>query len=115
MNQLSEQERSIITRENIANVIRVMAGELPLDMDGNPVMDANIVDKYGQMFTVLVGDLGSSPQLEGRYYNIPAHMFTTDGTELSEFVKGYDESYQTITNGFNKAADERLEGVEVTG
>ena len=115
MNQLSESERSIITRENIANVIRVMAGELPLDENGNKVMDANIVDNYGAMYTELVGELGSSPQLEGRYFNIPAHLFTTDGTELSEFIKGYDEAYQTITNGFNKAADERLQGVEVTG
>ncbi len=115
MDKLSESEKSIITKENIANVIRVMAGELPLDENGNKVMDANIVDNYGQMFTVLVGDLGSSPQLEGRYYNVPAYMFTTDGSELSEFVKSYDESYQKITDGFNMAADERLEGKEVTG
>ncbi len=115
MNELSESEKSIITKENIANVIRVMAGELPLDENGNKVMDANIVDNYGQMFTVLVGDLGSSPQLAGRYYNVPAYMFTTDDSELSEFIKNYDESYQKITDGFNKAADERLEGKEVTG
>lgn len=113
--QLTEQEQAYVTPERIANVIRVMNGELPLDAQGNKVMDANIVDDYGQMFTYLVGDLGSSPALDGRYVNIPAYMFTMDGTELQDFVKSYDQVFDKMTAGFNHAADQRLAGEEVTG
>ena len=115
MNKLSDYERSFITVENISNVIRVMAGELPLDSNGNKIMDANVVDYYGQLFTYLVGDLGSSPQLEGIYYDVPAYMFTVDGTELQAFVKRYDEDFAKMTQGFNTAAYQRYNEENIDG
>lgn len=115
MGKLTDYERSFITVENVANVIRVMNGELPVDANGNVIMNANIVDDYGQTFTYLFGDLGSSPNLEGIYYNVPAYMFTTDGTELQAFIKRYDEDYQKMTEGFNVAACQRYNGENIDG
>lgn len=115
MNKLSDQEKSLITRENIANVIRVMAGELAVDENGNKYMDGNIVDNYGQMFTSLVGDIPSSPQLDGYRYNIPTYLFSTDGSKLSQFLMNYDASYQKITNGYNQASNQRILGEGVNG
>ena len=107
MNQLSDEECKSITVPNISNTIRVINGELPLDENGNETMDANVVDNYGQAFTYLVGDLGSSPQLEGIYYNVPAYLFLEDGTEVQAFVKRYDEDFAKMTEGFNLAAYQR--------
>ena len=115
MDQLSENEREFLNVETIANIIRVMNGELPIDENGNVIEDANVVDNYGQKYTVIVGDLGSSPKLEGRLYNIPSHMFTIDGSRMSEFLKPYDEAYQLMVDGNNQAIDQRLAGEEVTG
>lgn len=115
MDRLSDNEKSLITEENIINTIRVMNGKAPFDHEGNLTVNANTVADYGQMFTYLVGDLGSSPQLDGTYFNVPAAMFTVDNTDLQKFVMGYDNAYQKMTDGYNLAVQERLEGKEVTG
>ena len=98
--KLSATEQEQVNSFEIANVIRVMNGELPLDENGNKVMNANIVDEYAQKFTWLTGDLGSSPELNS-IYHIPAYLFTTDGSKLQEFVKSYDDEYEKITEGRN--------------
>ena len=113
--QLSAEEQAAITPQNIINVIRANGGRAPLDNEGNVTISANTADDVGQSFTYLAGDLGSSPQLQGIYHNVPAYMFFVDNSKEQEFVKSYDEAYQKITDGFNLAVQERLEGKEVTG
>ena len=97
---LSEEEQSLVSPAIIANVIRVMSGELPLDENGNKTMDANVIDNYGQKFVWLTGDIASSPELDS-VYHIPAYLFTTDNTKLSEFIKSYDDTYEMIAEGRN--------------
>ena len=101
MNDLSENEKSVVTVDNIANCIRVMNGELPLDENGNKVFNINVVDEYSQKYVNLLTNLPSSPEKDGWSYT-PAYLFTTDGTKLQEFVKSYDDLYEQVVDGLNK-------------
>ncbi|NLC48298.1 MAG: hypothetical protein GX758_02945 [Tenericutes bacterium] len=105
---LSTSEQKEASVENIANTIRVLNGELPLDVDGNAYFDANLVDEYGQLFVKVVCDLPSSPELD-RVYHVPSHLFAVDGSESSEFLKPYDEDYSNIAKGRNAGDNVKTE------
>ena len=99
-NGLTATEQTMITPEKIANIIRVANGELPLDADGNKYFDANLTDDYIQALTKITADLPSSPALDKIYF-VPTHLFAVDGSELSEFMKRYDEDYEKVAEARN--------------
>ena len=104
IDNLSKNERSIITKENIANVIRVLNGICPIDENGYRVIDANTALTYGQLFTELVSNIPSSDSLQestGKLSIVPAYLFAEDGSELQEFIESYDEIYARVANGRN--------------
>ena len=90
MDQLPENMKSLITVDNIANVIRVMNGELPLDENGNRTYGANTVDDYANLFVNLIADIPSAPAL-GDVHNVPAYVFAEDNSELSNYIYNYDD------------------------
>ncbi len=104
--QLSPSEQAAITPEKIANTIRVLNGELPLDADGNRYYDANLVDDFGQAFVYMVADLPSSPNID-KVYHVPSHLFAVDGSATSEFMKAYDQDYAAIAEGRNTRDGEK--------
>lgn len=105
---LSASEQKECSVEAIANTIRVLNGELPLDNEGNAYYDANLVDEYGQTFVKVVCDLPSSPELD-KVYHVPSHLFAIDGSESSEFLKPYDEDYSNIAEGRNAGDNVKTE------
>ena len=98
---LSQNSQDAVSVDLIANCIRVMNGELPLDENGNKVFNINVVDEYSQKYVNLLTNLPSSPEKDGWSYT-PAYLFTTDGTKLQEFVKSYDDLYEQVVDGLNK-------------
>lgn len=104
--QLPAGDQALVTPEKLANIIRVLNGELPLDADGNRYYDANLVDDFGQAYVKVVADLPSSPNLD-KIYHVPSHLFAVDGSELSEFMKPYDVDYATIAEGRNERDGEK--------
>ncbi len=101
INDLSENTQSGVSVELIANCIRVMNGELPLDENGNKVFDINIVDDYSGKYVNLLTNIPSSAEKDGWLYT-PAYLFTTDGTDLQKFIKSYDDLYAQVVDGLNK-------------
>ena len=105
MKYIDEGDRHLITVENIANTIRVMNGELPLDENGYPVMDGVTVDDYTAVLLAMTVNNGST--YGEPYYHFPAHLLTVDGSEASEFIKSYDESYDKLVYAMNAGDDEQ--------
>jgi len=105
MDQLPENMKSLITVDNIANVIRVMNGELPLDENGNRTYGANTVDDYANLFVNLIADIPSAPAL-GDVYNVPAYVFAEDNSELANYIYNYDVEYANIAKGRNEQSAE---------
>ena len=108
VNELTPEQQKNITPEKIANIIRVMNGELPLDEDGNRYYDVNVVDETVNSFVNITANLPSSSTLDsktneeiGQIKDIPMHMFAVDGSETSEFIKPYDEDFTNIIDGRN--------------
>lgn len=108
VNELTPEQQKNITPEKIANIIRVMNGELPLDEDGNRYYDVNVVDETINSFVNITANLPSSSTLDsktneeiGQIKDIPMHMFAVDGSETSEFIKPYDEDFTNIIDGRN--------------
>lgn len=108
VNELTPDQQKNITPEKIANIIRVMNGELPLDADGNRYYDVNVVDETVNSFVNITANLPSSSTLDsktneeiGQIKDIPMHMFAVDGSETSEFIKPYDEDFTNIIDGRN--------------
>lgn len=108
MDKLSPNERAVITKENIMNTIRTMNDNLPLDENGNRTKDGVTVDTYGQAFLEMAINNPSSRQLD-KYYHVPLHMFAVDNTELSDFIKAYDEIYDKMIHGLNVGDDEEVQ------
>ncbi len=102
---LSQNTQDAVSVDLIANCIRVMNGELPLDENGKKVFDINVVDDYAQKYVNLLTNLPSSPEKDGWSYT-PAYLFTTDGTKLQEFVKSYDDLYTQLVKGLNERSAE---------
>lgn len=105
MDQLPENMKSLITVDNIANVIRVMNGELPLDENGNRTYGANTVDDYANLFVNLTADIPSAPAL-GDVHNVPAYVFAEDNSELADYIYNYDVEYANIAKGRNEQSAE---------
>lgn len=106
--KLTPSEQEMITPEKIANIIRVVNGELPLDENGYKYYDANLTDDYIQALTKITADLPSSPALD-KIYHIPTHLFAVDGTKLSDFMKKYDEDYANIAEARNNRDGEKAQ------
>lgn len=104
--QLSESEKELCTPEKIANTIRVLNGELPLDAEGNKYYDVNLVDDFGQLYVKTVCNIPSSPELD-KIYHVPSHMFAVDGSQTSDFMKAYDEDYSKVAEGRNARDGEK--------
>lgn len=104
--QLPAGDQALVTPEKLANIIRVLNGELPLDSEGNKYFDANLVDDFGQAYVKIVCDLPSSPNLD-KIYHVPSHLFTIDGSDLSNFMKAYDTDYANIAEGRNNRDGEK--------
>ncbi len=106
LGQMTQGEQDYVTVDKIANVIRVMNGELPVDENGNKIFDINMVDDWGQVYTELIGNYASSPEFD-QVYHVPTYLFTLDNTELQDFVKRYDEDYAKIAEGRNERSAEK--------
>lgn len=122
VNKLTPDQQKDITPEKIANIIRVMNGQLPLDADGNRYYDVNTVDDIVNSFVNITANLPSSATLDdqnsevGQLKDIPMHMFAVDGSETSEFIKRYDEDFTKIIDGRNHRDGEKtVEGIKSFG
>ena len=103
-----DSDIKVVTVENIANAIRVLNGELPLDSEGNVEMNGNVAQTNEVNFDTLVANIPSQAN-NGVTYFVPAHLFAVDGSEESEFIKSYDVIYQKIANGLNINDDEEVQ------
>ena len=104
MDKISADEKSQITLDRIANTIRVMNAQLPLDDNGYKYYDPNVVDTYGQAFLDLVCNIPSSDVM-GTVEMVPAYLFAIDGSKLQDYIKTYDELYAKVAEGRNKRDD----------
>ena len=103
--KLDEGQKQLITVENIANMIRVMNAELPVDSEGYQFFDGVTVDDYTQ---VLVEAYVNAPSNEGlEYQHFPAYLLTVDGSEVSEFIKSYDVIYDKLAYSMTVHDDEQ--------
>ena len=100
VDKLSADERAHVTVERIANTIRVVNGNCPLDENGYKMLDANTTDTYSQAFVDLTANIPSSDVM-GTVEMVPTHLFAVDGSETQEFLKSYDELYARIAEGRN--------------
>ena len=101
--KLDEGQKQLITVDNIANMIRVMNAELPVDENGYQFFDGVTVDDYTQ---VLVEAYVNAPSNEGlEYKHFPAYLLTVDGSEVSEFIKSYDVIYDKLAYSMSNHDD----------
>lgn len=100
---LTAQQRQLITVENIADVIRVMNGELPLnrEFDGSTLNDVTIV------LCEAVINVGSN--VDDHYTYFPSYLLFVDGTPEQEFVKAYAPIYEKLVYALNNHDDEQVQ------
>ena len=107
MFNIDESDRHLITKENIANMIRIFNGELPLDENGYQTYDGTALNDSTLVFCALVVDGGSSDKKS--YVHFPAHLLAQDGSEESEFIKSYDVIYDDLCYALNIQDDVRIQ------
>ena len=100
IDKVSDSEREFVTVEKIANVIRVVNGRCPRDVNGYKFWDVNTIDTYCCAFISLYADTPSSDTM-GVVDFVPASLFAIDGSEVQEFLKSYDEVYARIAEARN--------------
>lgn len=98
-----------VTVEDIANIIRVENGRLPIDENGQEFYKEDLTDEYGNLFAYVVCDLPSSPKL-GRLEHVPSSLFVPDNCNASLLLGLYDTSYQKFVDAYNN--DDREEMIE---
>ena len=100
--KLTTEQKRYVTVENIANVIRGMNGIPQVDEDGNYYNNGNIGDQILNNAAFFLINAGSSTNSQyPEYYNVPAHLFTADNSDLSRFLRGYDEQYEAFSTAMN--------------
>lgn len=107
MKYIDEGDRHLVTVENIANTIRVMNGELPLDENGYQTKDGATVDDYTSVLLAMTVNAGSTKGED--YYHFPAYLLAEDGSEVSEFIKSYDDIYDKLVYSMNVGDDEQAQ------
>ena len=107
MKYIDAGDQHLVTVENIANTIRVMNGELPLDENGYQFKDGATVDDYTSVLLATTVNAGSTKGEE--YYHFPAYLFAEDGSEVQEFIKSYDDIYDKLVYSMNVGDDAQAE------
>lgn len=107
MKYIDAGDQHLVTVDNIANTIRVMNGELPLDENGYQTKDGATVDDYTSVLLATTVNAGSTKGEE--YYHFPAYLFAEDGSEVQEFIKSYDDIYDKLVYSMNVGDDPQAE------
>ena len=107
MGNLCSADKALISVPEIANTIRVVNGELPVDESGNRYFDPNVTDYY---LNRLIDFLGNVPSCDvmGTVEYVPGYLFAIDGSKTSEFIKSYDEIYKNIADARNNRDGEKF-------
>ena len=119
MDKLCDADRKVIIKDHetvedaireIANTIRVVNGKLPVDENGNRNLDASVdsvEDYYLNRLIDYTANIPSCDVMETIEY-VPGYLFAEDGSELSEFIKSYDDIYRKIAEARNNRNGENL-------
>lgn len=108
INELAPEERVNLTVDKIADTIRCLNAQFPLDENGNIKYNGNTVITVSNYLSDYIANVPTSKQLS-KFYHVPAHLFTVDGSKVSEFIKSYDDLYDKLINGLNIHDTEEIE------
>jgi len=104
---LTEQQKQLITVENIANTIRIMNGVLPINEEGYEFFDGMTLNDYTNVLVEAVINVPSN--VNDHYTYFPAYLLTVDGSEESDFIKSYSEIYDKLIYSLNEHDDEQVQ------
>ncbi len=104
---LTEQQKQLITVENIANTIRIMNGVLPINEEGYEFFDGMTLNDYTNVLVEAVVNVPSN--VNDHYTYFPAYLLTVDGSEESDFIKSYSEIYDKLVYSLNEHDDEQVQ------
>ena len=104
---LTEQQKKLITVDNIANTIRIMNGNLALDENGYEFFDGMTLNQYTETLVEAVVNVGSNDDAHYTYF--PGYLLFEDDSEESEFVKSYSVIYDKLVYALNAHDDEQVQ------
>ena len=84
-----------------------MNGEMPIDAEGNVIYDGSALNDYTRVLVDLTVNTQSNDNQH--YSHFPSHLLFADDSEVSEFVKSYDEIYDKLCHGLNTHDDEEVQ------
>lgn len=104
---LTQQQKALITVENLENTIRIMNGNLPVDENGYEFYDGMTLNEYTNVLVEAALNVGSN--VNDHYTYFPAYLLTIDGSEESDFIKSYSDIYEKLVYALNEHDDEQVQ------